>query len=246
MATRPEFPPPIRLPGERPVPPEPTPIRRRAEAPDVVDEATDRYGVEETAARVADRLARVEPHAPRVADDGKILLTPSLAPAHDRIAGPAWGPATVVVFGAHGTPWSRSLGAVLDAIRRRHLMTVGVAWRHHPDPVAHPRAVVFALAVEAAAQAGRFWTLTRELLRLRHHDPDDLHSAIVRSSLDPDRILDAMRGGAGEDRIAGDVASALASGVTSAPALFIAGERYRGELRPDPVLAAIERALRGA
>src|SRR3954464_13366982 len=125
-------------------------------------------------------------------------------------------------------------------------MTANGGWRHHPDPVAHPRAVVFALAVEAAAQARRFWTLTRELLRLRHHDPGDLHAAIVRPALDPDRTLEAMRGGAGEDRIAGDAASALASGVTSAPALFIAGERYRGEVRPPPVLAAIERALRGA
>src|SRR3954468_5910793 len=246
MATRAEFPPPIRLPGERPVPAEPTPIHRRAGVPAVVDEATDRYGVEEAAARVAERLTRVEPHAARVADDGEILLTPPLAAPRGRIAGPAWGTATVVVFGAHGTPSSRSLGTVLDAVRRRHLTRVGIAWRHHPDPVAHPRAVVFALAVEAAAQAGRFWTLTRELLRLRHHDPDDLHSAIVRSSLDPDRILDAMRGGAGEDRIAGDVASALASGVTAAPALFVAGERYHGELRPEPVLAAIARALRGA
>jgi hypothetical protein len=32
--------------------------------------------------------------------------------------------------------------------------------------------------------------------------------------------------------------------VTSAPALFIAGERYRGEVRPAPVFAAIESALR--
>jgi protein-disulfide isomerase len=54
-----------------------------------------------------------------------------------------------------------------------------------------------------------------------------------------------MRGGTGEDRVAGDVASALASGVTYAPALFIAGERYRGELRATPVLAAIESAMRG-
>src|SRR3954468_13992898 len=106
MATRAEFPPPIRLPGERPIPPEPTPIHRRSEVPDIVDEVTDRYGVEETAARVADRLARVGPHAARVAGDGQILLTPRLAPADDRIAGPAWGRATVVVFGAHGTPSS--------------------------------------------------------------------------------------------------------------------------------------------
>src|SRR4051795_3625017 len=98
MATRPEFPPPIRLPGERPVPPEPTPIHRRAGLPDVVDEATDRYGVEETAARGAHRPAPGEPHAAPAAGGGAILLTPPLAPARDRIAGPAWGRATVVVF----------------------------------------------------------------------------------------------------------------------------------------------------
>ncbi len=246
MSTRPEFPPPIRLPGEPPTPDEPAPLHHLAGVPDVVDEATDRYGVEETAARVAQRLARLEPHVARVADDGEILLTPPLGPGRDRIAGPATGPVTLLVFGAHGTPWSRSLGAVLEAVRQRHIATVGVAWRHYPDPVAHPRAVVFALAVEAAAQAGRFWTLTRELLRLRHQDPGDLHAAIVRSWLDPDQTLEAMRGGAGADRIADDVASALASGVTSAPALFIAGERYRGELQAGPVLAALERVLPGA
>jgi hypothetical protein len=246
MSARPEFPPPIRLPGEPLVPPEASAADQRAEVPAVVDDDTDRYGVEETAARVAARLALVEPHTARVGDDGEILLSPPLAPGRDRIAGPASGPATLVVFGAHGTPWSRSLGAVLEAVRRRHPTTVGIAWRHYPDPVAHPRAVVLALAVEAAAEAGRFWTLSRELLRLRHHDPRDVHHAIVRSALDPDHVLDTMRAGAGEDRIADDVASALASGVTSAPALFIAGERYRGEVRPAPVLAAIESAPRGA
>jgi len=245
MSTRPEFPPPIRLPGEPPAPTEPYATDARGGIPDAVDQDTDVFGAEDVAARVAERLARIEPQAPRLADDGEILLTPPLAPGHDRIAGPASGRATLVVFGAHGTPSSRSLGAVLDAVRQRHPATVGVAWRHHPDPVAHPRAVVLALAVEAAAGAGKFWTLTRELLRLRHDDPGDLHRAMVRSSLDPDHVLAAMRGGAGEDRIAEDVASALASGVTAAPALFIAGERYRGEVEPAPVLAAISHALRG-
>jgi len=245
MSTPPEYPPPIRLPGEAPAPPEPYAIHHRAEVRGVVDDDTDRFGAEAAAARLAERLARVEPRPARVADDGRLLLTPPLAPGHDRIEGPASGRATVVVFGAHGTPSSRSLGALLDAIRRRHPATVGVAWRHYPDPAAHPPAVALALAAEAAAQAGRFWTLTRELLRLRHYEPGDLHDAIVRSSLDPDHILELMRRGAGADRIADDVASALSSGVTFAPALFIAGERYRGELRPEPVLGAIDSALPG-
>jgi len=244
MSTPPEYPPPIRLPGEAPAPPEPHAIHHHAEVPGVVDDDTDRFGAEAAAERLAERLAHVEPRPARVADDGRILLTPPLAQGRDRIDGPASARATVVVFGAHGTPSSRSLGALIDAIRRQHPATVGVAWRHYPDPGAHPRAALLALAVEAAAEAGRFWTLTHELLRLRHDDPEDLHRALVRSSLDPDRAIQAMRRGAGADRIADDVASALASGVTSAPTLFIAGERYRGALRPEPVLAAIEQALR--
>ena len=54
-----------------------------------------------------------------------------------------------------------------------------------------------------------------------------------------------MRRGAGADRIADDVASALSSGVTFGSALFMAGERYRGELRAAPALAAIEGVLSG-
>src|SRR5690349_4781622 len=204
MSARPEFPPPIRLSGERLEPPEAeaeaaAEAAARAGLPAVVDEDTDRFGVEDAAARLAARLAALEPRTPRVARDGEILLTPPLAPGRDRIAGPSAGGVALVVFGAHGTPWSRSLGSVLEAVRQRHPATVGVAWRHYPDPAAHPRAVVLALATEAAAQAGKFWTLTRELLRLRHADPDDLHRAIVRSSLDPGDVLDAMRAGVGED-----------------------------------------------
>jgi len=245
MSTPPEYPPPIRLPGEAPARREPYATRHGGEVPGVVDDDTDRFGAEVAAARLAERLARIEPRPARVLDDGSVLLTPPLAPGRDRIEGPATGAAAVVVFGAHATPSSRSLGTVIDAIRRQHPATVAVAWRHYPDPAAHPRAAVLALAVEAAAHAGRFWTLTRELLRLRHHDPGDLHGAMVRSSLDPDRAFEAMRRGVGADRIADDVASALSSAVTFAPTLFIGGERYRGELADAPVLAAIERALSG-
>ena len=117
-------------------------------------------------------------------------------------------------------------------------------WRHYPDPAAHPRAAVFALAVEAAAAAGRFWSLTRELLALRHYEPEDLHSAMVRASLSPAGTREAMRAGTGTERIASDVASALSSGVTYAPALFVDGARFRGEIEPGAVLAALDAAMR--
>ena len=217
----PEFPPPIQLPGQPPLRREPYSQDRPAR-PTVVDEDADVYGAEDAAARLAERLRILEPTPVHAEPGERPRLSPPLTVDRDRIEGPAAG-VTVVVFGAHGTPASRSLGAVLDTIRDRHLATVGIAWRHYPDPDAHPRAAILALAVEAAAVSARFWPLTRDLLHMRHHDPGDLHAALVRSWLDPSETLDAMR---------------------SAPTLFIDGERFTGEVEPAPVLAAVDAALR--
>jgi hypothetical protein len=242
MSETPELPGPIRIPGEPEPPPEPHEIRRHR-LPRVVDEDTDIFGAEDAAARLAERLAGVEAQPARPGPEGRPALSPPPAASHDRIDGPAAGRATVVVFGAHATPSSRRLGTLLDEIRLRHAGTVGIVWRHYPDPEAHPRAAVFALAAEAAAPAGRFWSLTRELLRLRHHDPEDLHRAIVRAGLSPEATLEAMRAGTGIERIASDVESALSSGVAYSPALFVDGARVMGEIEPRTVLAAVDAAI---
>jgi 2-hydroxychromene-2-carboxylate isomerase len=233
------FPPPIRLPGE-PEPRRQTPEQRDDEPPEIVDIPIDAYGAEAAAAALAERLAHVRSSAVRVARDGLDLLAPPFMPGRDRVDGPQWARSTLVVFGAHGTPSSRPLGRVLAAVRTRDPTSVAIAWRHFPDPAAHPRAAVLALAAEAAAAQGRFWALTRALLSARHHDPTDVSKAMVRAGLDPGRTLGAMRAGTGADRIVADTASALASGVVSTPALFIDGERYGGELEPKAVSAALE------
>jgi 2-hydroxychromene-2-carboxylate isomerase len=124
---------------------------------------------------------------------------------------------------------------VLARVRERYPTSVAITWRHHPDPVAHPHAVTLALATEAAVARGRFWALTRELLQAGQPNPEDLRAAMRRIGLDPERMLAAMRAGAGGDRIVDDVASAMHSGVTYAPALFVDGERYEGELHPEAV-----------
>jgi hypothetical protein len=236
----PEFPRPIRLPGQPPLPREPYGDAGGMRAPDVVDEDADLFGAEDAAARLAERLEAVEPDAVRRTADGRALLSPGFDSGRDRIDGPAFAPAALVVFAAHATPWSRPLGALLARVREDQPATAVVAWRHYPDPVAHPRAGMLALAAEAAAARGRFWALTRELLDLRNHDPADLRIAMLRAGLDPGPTVEAMRAGIGIERIAGDVASALASGVTSSPALFVGGERWDGELDAAAVTAALQ------
>lgn len=237
----PEDPRPIRLPGQPPIPAEPYSEAREG-VPDVVDADLDLFGAEAAAARLAERLQSDEPHQVRYTDDGQALLAPPFAPARDRVDGYASATTTLVVFGAFGTPWSRRLGEVLARVRDDHHTSARIAWRHYPDPVAHPRAAVLALAAEVAAVHGRFWVLTRKLLSMSHDDPADLHAALLHSGLDPERVLAEMRAGTGTERIADDVASARASGVTSAPALFVDGERYTGELDPTAVSRTLSAA----
>ena len=237
-----EYPKPVRLPGQPPLPREPYEDKPHAEPPAVVDEDRDEYGAEAAAAELTERINQVQASAVRVADDGRALLSPPYDAARDHVDGPVPGKTSLVVFGAFGTPASRPLADVLAHVREQHSTTADVAWRHYPDPTAHPHAVVLALAAEAAAVRGRFWALTRELLHMRHHTPDDLRAAMRHVALDPAHVTEVMRAGTGGDRIVEDVASALASGVTYSPALFINGERYPGELDPAAVSAALDAA----
>ena len=160
-----EYPKPVRLPGEPPLPREPYEDKPHAEPPAVVDEDLDEYGAEAAAAELTERINQVQASAVRVADDGRALLSPPFDAARDHVDGPVPGRATLVVFGAYGTPASRPLANVLAHVREQHSTTADVAWRHYPDPIAHPHAVVLALAAEAAAVRGRFWALTLEMLQ---------------------------------------------------------------------------------
>jgi hypothetical protein len=228
----PENPRPVRLLGQLQVPAEPR-FESGPTVPAVVDADTDLFGAEGAAARLEARILMLEPQRAVRFEDGRAVLWPPV--------GYVTGTPTLVVFGAFGTPWSRRLGAVLAHVRDRHRATVHVVWRHYPDPAAHHNATTFALAAEAAALHGRFWVLTRELLALKHHDPKDLHRALVRAGLDPARTIDEMRAASVGDRIVEDVQSAHASGVTYSPALFIDGRRYDGELDPSAVADALAR-----
>jgi hypothetical protein len=88
--------------------------------------------------------------------------------------------------------------------------------------------------------------MTRVLLRLRRDHPEDLRGAMVHAGVDPDHALAVVRAGAGSERIVDDVASAQASAVVAAPALFVDGARYDGRLEPAAVSAALGRVTRSS
>jgi hypothetical protein len=115
----PEIPRPIRLPGEPEIPQEPYADPRYDAVPAGVDADFDLFGAKAAAADLTQRLASIRPQRVRHDAHGRALLWPPYAPARDRVDGPASGLATLMVFGAFGTPWSRTLGQVLGRVRDR-------------------------------------------------------------------------------------------------------------------------------
>jgi 2-hydroxychromene-2-carboxylate isomerase len=232
-----EYPPPRRPGGNRPSGPNPS-FPEAGPAP-AVDPDGELFGAGAQVAQLVARLAAIQPQAAHPAADGELLLSPPFSATRDHVEGVVSGRPRLVVFGAYGTPSSRPLAKLLDEVVRRNAGRIGIAWRHFPDPAAHRRATVLALAAEAAASLDRFWGLHRQLLALRHDDPLDLDRAFVRAYLDPAHLFGLMHDGVGADRIVEDVASAAASGVVATPTLFVNGERYRGAMEAGAISDAL-------
>jgi protein-disulfide isomerase len=142
----------------------------------------------------------------------------------------------VVVYADFECPFCAAL-----ELRLREL-PLRVAFRHFPVRSSHPRAWPAARAAEAAALQGRFWEMHDALFadQGRLEDPH-LWERAERLGLDVARFDADRRGGAVEDRIAGDWRAGVRAGVATTPTLFAQGERYSG--RPEP--AVLERLARG-
>ena len=118
-------------------------------------------------------------------------------------------------------------------------------WRHLPLTDVHPAAQVAAEAAEAAAEQGRFWEMHDLLLG----DEGALAiSDIYRhaSSLDLDiaRFSDDLGHRRCVRRIAEDVQTADASGVSGTPTFFINGRRHQGVYDIDTLRQALKNAAR--
>jgi Na+/H+ antiporter NhaA len=176
-----------------------------------------------------------------------IDLADDIDPARDHIRGRPDAPVTLVEYGDFQCPYCgqaepivRELLAALDDDLR-------YVWRHLPLADVHPFAQMAAEAAEAAGAQGEFWAMHDRLLT--HQDeltPRELHGHAEALGLDVDRFAEDLRQHRHARRVATDVASADASGVSGTPTFFVNGRRHHGVYDVATLTAAVRSARTAA
>jgi Na+/H+ antiporter NhaA len=170
-------------------------------------------------------------------------LAEDVDPQRDHVRGPADAPVTLVEYGDFECPYCGQAESVIRELLMQFGDDVRYVWRHLPLNDVHLSAQLAAEAAEAAAAQGRFWDMYDTLLA---HQDDVSPQAIGRYAesigLDVDRFWAELRRHEYASRVADDVASADASGVSGTPSFFINGRRHQGAYDIDTLSAAVKAA----
>jgi Na+/H+ antiporter NhaA len=165
-------------------------------------------------------------------------------PEHDHIRGADDAPVTLVEYGDYQCPYCGQAEVVIRQLLDSFGDELRYVWRHLPLEDVHPNAQRAAEAAEAAAAQGRFWPMHDTLLT--HQDelsPRDLRRHATSIGLDLDRFGEDLRTREHAERVADDVRSADASGVTGTPTFFVNGQRHQGAYDVE-TLTRVVRAAR--
>lgn len=181
--------------------------------------------------------------ADALGDCNQLALPPS---ERDHRQGSLNARVVLVEYGDYQCPQCRELYALIKTIQgelntafseKNYLCFV---FRHFPQPQIYPQAQKATAAAAAAGAQGQFWQMY-EILFEHHQELGDgfLVEYANNLGLDIAQFLRDIARGVHIDRINEDITSGVHSGVTSTPALFINGVRYRNALELKPLLTAI-------
>ncbi|EHN09103.1 Na+/H+ antiporter NhaA type [Patulibacter medicamentivorans] len=184
------------------------------------------------------RARQLEGTAPQIVD-----LSDEIDPDRDHVRGAPDAPVTLLEYGDLECPYCRDAWPVVHELQEQFGDELRYVFRHLPLSDVHPGAQMAAEATEAAAAQGAFWEMHERLL----HDHDaltiaDLHRHATELGLDVERFTDDLRRRRHAPRIARDVQSADASGVSGTPTFFINGRRHRGAYDGAALAAALRAA----
>ncbi len=172
-----------------------------------------------------------------------IDLADDVDPERDHIRGSDDAPVTLVEYGDFECPYCGRAEPVVRELLASSDDDVRYVWRHLPLNDVHSSAQLAAEAVEAAAAQGRFWEMYDAFLA--HQDaltPQDISKVAHDLGLDVERFWSEIRRHEYAPRVAEDVASADASGVSGTPTFFINGRRHQGAYDLGTLKASVRAA----
>jgi Na+/H+ antiporter NhaA len=171
-------------------------------------------------------------------------LSEEIDPARDHIRGPDDALVTLLEYGDFECPYCGQAESVVRELLGTFGDDLRYVWRHLPLNDVHARAQLAAEAAEAAAAQGAFWELYDALFAQQDAlAPQDLGRNAQELGLDVERFWEELRHHAHTPRVAEDVASADASGVSGTPTFFVNGRRHHGAYDID-TLARVVRSAR--
>jgi protein-disulfide isomerase len=151
----------------------------------------------------------------------------------------------LVMYGDYQCSKSADVYKMIRAIKRELSAAFGedylcFIFRHFPQIQIHPHAQRAAQAAEAAAAQGQFWLMNDTLFA---HQQKLENGYLVEYAndlgLDIPQFLKELSKQVHVDRINEDIEGGIHSGVTTAPALFINGNRYTGHWNTTELMAAM-------
>jgi Na+/H+ antiporter NhaA len=172
-------------------------------------------------------------------------LAEDVDPERDHIRGNPDAAVTLLEYGDFECPYCGAAAPIVERLLEK--VDLRYVFRHLPLTDVHPNAQTAAEAAEAAAAQGSFWEMHDRLMT--HQDalaPTDLYRHAADLGLDLERFSDELRRRHHAARVAEDVRSADASGVSGTPTFFINGRRHLGVYDEATLAAAVKAAARSA
>ncbi len=172
-------------------------------------------------------------------------LAGDVDPGRDHIRGRPDAPVTLLEYGDYECPYCGHAAPTIAKLLEYLGDDLRYVWRHLPLTDVHPQAQLAAEAAEAAHEQGAFWPMHDRLLANQDAlAPSDLYRHAAELGLDLDRFSDALRRRRQAPRVAADVQSADASGVSGTPTFFVNGRRHQGVYDIDTLTRAVKAAAR--
>ena len=160
----------------------------------------------------------------------------------DHIRGSLDAAIVMVLYNDYQCPACRKAHLAVNDLQKRLGKQLCYVARHFPQTDRHPYAALAAECAEAAAAQGSFWAMHDALFALQDSfEPAMLPALAERLGLDADLLTEDVMQGAFRLKVESCASGATRLGVRTAPALFINGERYEGEIDEGAIVDAMMR-----